>query len=60
MVYNTQGCWLLGLCPSSAVLKNSAFRKLDLFPSAGEELGDTLLGRLEKANHCPVIEVNSF
>jgi hypothetical protein len=32
---------ILGLCPSSGVVKNTAFRKLDLFPSSGEVVGDT-------------------
>jgi hypothetical protein len=36
MVYNTQNYWVFGLCPSSGILNNTTFRKLDLFPSAGE------------------------
>jgi hypothetical protein len=29
-----------GLCPSSVVLKNTTFRKLDLFPYSGEVVRD--------------------
>jgi hypothetical protein len=32
MVNNTQDYWVFGLCPSSGILKNTTFRKLDLFP----------------------------
>jgi hypothetical protein len=28
-------CWLFGPCPSSGIVKNTTFRKLDLFPSSG-------------------------
>jgi hypothetical protein len=41
MLYNTQDYWVPELCPSSGILKNTAFRKLDLFPSSGEGVGDT-------------------
>jgi hypothetical protein len=34
MVYSTRDC-----CPLSSVLKNTTFRKLDLFPSSDEEVG---------------------
>jgi hypothetical protein len=37
MVCNTQNYWRFGHCPSSGILKtlkNTAFRKLDLFPSS--------------------------
>jgi hypothetical protein len=39
---------------SSDILKKTTFRKLDLFPSSGEE-GETstLLGPLERANLTP-------
>jgi hypothetical protein len=33
--------WVFGLCPSSGILKNTTFRKLDLFPSSSEGVGDT-------------------
>jgi hypothetical protein len=33
MVYNTQTYWVLGLVPSSGILENTTFRKLDLFPA---------------------------
>jgi hypothetical protein len=36
MVNNTQNYWVFGLCPSSGILKNTTFRKLDLFPYSGE------------------------
>jgi hypothetical protein len=26
----TEDCWAFGLCPSSGILKNAAFRELDL------------------------------
>jgi hypothetical protein len=55
MVYNTQNYWVFGLFPLSCILENRAFRKLDLFPSSGEDEGEdkktpTLLGPLERAN----------
>jgi hypothetical protein len=51
MVYNSRGYWVFGLYPSSGIRKNTMFRKLDLFPSTGEGMGDiTLLGPLERAN----------
>jgi hypothetical protein len=37
------------LCPSSVILKNTTFRKRDLFPSSGE-VGDTYsVGSLRKS-----------
>jgi hypothetical protein len=36
MVCNTQNYWVLGLFPSSGILENTTFRKLDLFPSSDE------------------------
>jgi hypothetical protein len=36
MVYNTQNYWVSGLFPSSGILENMTFRKLDLFPSSCE------------------------
>jgi hypothetical protein len=36
MVYNTQNYWVFGLFPSSGILENTTFLKLDLFPSSGE------------------------
>jgi hypothetical protein len=41
MVYNTRDCWVFGFCPSSGMLKNITFRKLDLFLSSGEGVEDT-------------------
>jgi hypothetical protein len=51
MVYNTQNYWVLGLFPSSGILENTTFRKLDLFPSSGEGGGgDTYsVGPLKKS-----------
>jgi hypothetical protein len=33
--------WGFGLCPSSGILKNIAFWKPIVFPSSGEDVGDT-------------------
>jgi hypothetical protein len=40
MVYNTQDYWVFGLFPSSGILENTMFQKLDLFPSSGEGGGE--------------------
>jgi hypothetical protein len=32
--------WVFGLFPSSGILENTTFRKLDLFPSSGEGGGE--------------------
>jgi hypothetical protein len=50
MVYNSQNCWVSVPCPSSGILENTTFRKLDLFLSSGEGETPTLLGPLERAN----------
>jgi hypothetical protein len=43
--------WDLGLCPSSGILTNTAFRKWDLLPSSGAGWEtSTLLGPLEWGN----------
>jgi hypothetical protein len=50
---NTWDYWAFGLCPLSDILKHTkepAIWKLDLFPSSGESVGDTLLDLLERAN----------
>jgi hypothetical protein len=39
--YHTGYYWVFGLCPSSGSVKNTAFCKLDLFPSSGEGARDT-------------------
>jgi hypothetical protein len=51
MVYNTQNYWVFGLSPSSGILENTTFRKLDLFPSSGEDGGEDtyLFGPLRKS-----------
>jgi hypothetical protein len=50
MMYDTQNYWGSRLCPSSGIKNyNPTFRKLDLFPSSGEERKThTLLGPLER------------
>jgi hypothetical protein len=52
-IWMPQDYWVFGRCPSSGILthKNTTFRKLDLFPSSGDE-GTTsaLLGPSEKTN----------
>jgi hypothetical protein len=40
MVYNTRNYCVFGFCPSSDILKNTAFWKIDLFPSSGEDMED--------------------
>jgi hypothetical protein len=40
MVYSTQNYWVFGLFPSSGILENTTFRKLDLFPFSGEGGGE--------------------
>jgi hypothetical protein len=40
MVYNTQNYWVFGPFPSSGILENMTFWKLDLFPSSGEGGGE--------------------
>jgi hypothetical protein len=42
------GLWTLSIVRSSKYLENTTFRKLDLFPSQGEERGTPLLGPLER------------
>jgi hypothetical protein len=50
-IINPQDYWVFGLCPSSGVLKNTTFRKLDVFPTSGEGWGTPgLLDPLERAN----------
>jgi hypothetical protein len=49
MVYNTRNYWVLDFALRPVFsLENIIFRKLDLFPSSGEEETPTLLGSLEK------------
>jgi hypothetical protein len=33
--------WVFGFYPSSGVIKNTTFLKMDLFSSSGEGMGDT-------------------
>jgi hypothetical protein len=56
MVHNTQNYWIFGLFPSSGILENTTFRKLDLFPSSGVRGGEDTysVGSLR------VIEISSF
>jgi hypothetical protein len=37
---NSQNYWVFGLFPSSGILENTTFRKLNLFPSSGEGGGE--------------------
>jgi hypothetical protein len=60
MVYHFQRYQVFGLYPSSLLLKkqsknvkNTTFRKLDLFPYSGEG-NPTLLGPLERASLSPI------
>jgi hypothetical protein len=43
--------WVFGLCPSSGILENTMFRKLDLFPLSGEGGGEdtSSVGPLRKS-----------
>jgi hypothetical protein len=51
MVYNTQDYWDFGLSISSASLKNTTSRKLDMFSSSVEGIGSpTLLVPIETGN----------
>lgn len=57
----TWNYWDSGSYPSSGILKNTTFPKLDLFPTSGMEWeASTLLGTLERVKLCPAIEVSSF
>jgi hypothetical protein len=40
MLHNTQNYWVFGLFPSSGILENTTFRRLDLFPYSGEGGGE--------------------
>jgi hypothetical protein len=57
--------WGFGLCLSSGILRNTAFRKLDLFPSSGEGEGDTF-GSVRKeltaitGQHMSVCRINCW
>jgi hypothetical protein len=49
MVYNTQDYWVFGLSPSSDILKNATFRKLDQLLLSGDRVGNTYsLGPVRK------------
>jgi hypothetical protein len=52
MVYYTHNYWVFGLFLSSGILRNTTFRKLDLFPTLGEGWWETpsLWGPLQRAN----------
>jgi hypothetical protein len=48
---DTQNPRIRGICPSSGILENITFRKLNLFPSSGERRESPApLGPLERAN----------
>jgi hypothetical protein len=47
--------WFLGLRPLAGTLKNTLFRKLDLFPSSGEGVGATYsVGSVRKSGPQPL------
>jgi hypothetical protein len=48
------------LCPSSGILNNSIFWRLDLFPSLGQEVQDTLLSPSERPNRPVMDKVEKF
>jgi hypothetical protein len=52
--YNTQDYWVIGLSPWSGILKKTAFRKLDVFPSSWEWEAPALLVALETSTHWTV------
>jgi hypothetical protein len=54
MLCNTLKYWGFGLCPSSGILKNTMFRKLDVFPSSYEGETPTLLGPLKRTKLVPL------
>jgi hypothetical protein len=41
VVHNIRDYWVFGICPSSGIIKNTTFRKLNLFSSSGEGVGCT-------------------
>jgi hypothetical protein len=50
MVYDTRDYVIFGLCPLPSILKNVAFRNLDVLPSLGDGVGDTIAaGSISKA-----------
>jgi hypothetical protein len=40
--------WVCGLCPPFSILKNTVFRKPDLFLSSGEWVGETSVGSVRE------------
>jgi hypothetical protein len=53
---NIENYWVSGPFPSSGILENTTFRKLDLFPSSDEGGGkDTYsVGSLRKSQYLPL------
>jgi hypothetical protein len=41
MAYDNRDYWVCGLCPTSGILKNTPFQKVDLFQFSDEGFGDT-------------------
>jgi hypothetical protein len=64
MVYNTQDSWVFGLHPSSDILKNTTFQKLDLFVCTSERMGDLYsvgsIRKIQPQSLLLVIEVSSL
>jgi hypothetical protein len=42
LIHCTQNYWVFVLFPSSGILENTTFRKLDLFPSSDEGGGEDI------------------
>jgi hypothetical protein len=67
-VPNLQNYWVFGLFSSSGILESTTCRKLDLFPSSGEDGGEDTyphcqLGPLERANlnhWTPLSDLHSY
>jgi hypothetical protein len=59
MVYNARDYWVFGLCPSSSMQKNARFRKVDLFPSSGEGMGDTYFVRSFRNSNLNHLTINN-
>jgi hypothetical protein len=49
-----QNYWVFSLSPSSGILENTTFRKMDLFPSSGEGGGE------DTYSVGPLIEISFF
>jgi hypothetical protein len=62
MVYNTQDCWVFGLCPSSGILKNTKEHNVSESRSVSETLcflGYRTMDEVQKPGN-PEIHRNVF